>query len=206
MSEFEKMMEESLAREGLADGASIRESLEQGDLLDRFEKTRRIDEVTERVMRKYRGFDALQKFVVYLGLLEKSFVDYAGDREEMIKRYVEMEIRYFSQSSGINEDVFLQIYDKFSGDIKADRIGMVVQKIESEYPKNPEYKEFVIYLGKIFNSPKEILEKIVKRRMIEEKIKEIASDGKHSIDELEKIYEEFVQRLSDEGLIEKIKI
>ncbi len=166
-----------------------------------------IDKIVGKIEKECQ-FEVLKEFVRYLGSLESIFIDYSGNRRKIEEEYIKLEIKSFSISSGIDPSAFLVVLSMFKTQLKAVKIKAIANVIEEKCPNDlDDYQEFIDHLEKVFTAfeeGKDSDEEVIKKKLIEEKIRQLSSDGEPSREELERISVDFMQKLVEEGII-KIK-
>lgn len=168
----------------------------------------RIHIVAETLEKRYQDYRETREFVYFLRNIEEIFAHAKQEKwsverteEEMIKG----EIYLLSKMSGIEEGVFLTIYEEFthvSHDV--ERIQLIAKNLMDKYPgdesPNRECREFVGYARdallvfahtlhgeKAFDEITEAKAQIIRLRM-----ESMASDNVPPLSLLQKIYEEFI--------------
>lgn len=188
---------------------SFENELERGFLKlqekERMKKT--VDRIVEKIEKEYK-FKVLKDFVKYLGSLENIFIDYAGNRQKIEEEYISSEMEIFSMRSGIDPSAFSVVLSKFKTELRAEKIRAIANAIKENCPNDiDDYQEFIDHLEKvffIFEGGKDLDEKTIKEKILEEKIEQLSADGEPSKEELERISSDFMKKLVEEGII-KIK-
>lgn len=172
-----------------------------------------INIVCEKLKLKYEDYEYTEIFIEYLRSVETVFMhaeqgNWSVERtqDEMIKG----EIYIIAQDTGIDEEIFLNIYEEFrlvKNDV--DKIDEIAKRLMDKYSniedclECEDCKQFIEYVkeslllfSKTFSGDEgfdEVSE--VKEEAIFIKMKMIARDGKPPIEVLKEIYDEFLNKL-----------
>lgn len=173
----------------------------------------RMDLVCERLMQKYEDYDQTKTFVEYLRSIESVFMNAEKGKWSVEKTEEEMiraEIYLMSRSTGIDEQVFLSIYEEFrqtNHDVK--KVQEISDQLIEKYSnikdclECDDCKEFIMYVrDALLTFAKSIegnehFDEIaeVKEAMIKKQMKKFAEDNKPPLEILEEIYSEFTSEM-----------
>ncbi len=175
------------------------------------EHLERIHIVTEQLENKYDDYKETKEFVRFLKSIEEVFAHAANEKWSVEKTESEMiksEIYLLSQISGVDEMVFLAIYEEFThASHDVEKIQIIAKKLMDKYTEDiPHYiecKEFIMYVRdallvfahslsgeKAFDEVDEAKSRIIRLRM-----ELMAADNQPPLKLLESIYTEFVDEL-----------
>jgi len=188
---------------------SVENVFERGfwEIQERERMKEEVDRIVGRIEKECQ-FEVLKEFARYLGSLESIFIDYDGDKQKIEEEYIKLEIKSFSISSGIDPSAFSVVLSTFKTQLKAAKVKAIADLIEEQCPNDlDDYQEFIDHLEKVFTAfeeGKDSDEEVIKRKLIEEKIRQLSSDGEPAKEELERISGDFMKKLIEEGVI-KIK-
>lgn len=178
------------------------------NMQDRLE---RINVVAQTLEKKYQDYRETREFVYFLRNVEEIFAHAAEEKwsverteDEMIKS----EIYLLSKMSGIEEGVFLSIYEEFtrvSHDV--EKIQIVAKELMDRYPgdesPNRECREFIAYardallvFAHTLQGDREFDEVTeAKMQIIRVRMESMASDDVPPLQLLQQIYDEFMQEI-----------
>ncbi|EKE16509.1 MAG: hypothetical protein ACD_11C00004G0007 [uncultured bacterium] len=175
---------------------------EQVKIEKEFEK---IELVAEKITEKYKEYQSLQSFVLYLKGMEKVFAQAklsnwkdTKTKEELIKT----EMHFFSMDSGVDEDIFLTIRDDFGMVYTTvKQVYEATEKLLEKYAACAECKEFIEYMKKIsllfIEAKKENWDtQIIKENLYKYRMKKLSADGDPRLEVLEDVRMEFERELS----------
>ena len=171
----------------------------------------RFDIAEEVLKKKYGDYRETKEFIGFLRNVEEIFAAALKNKWTVEKTQDEMiksEIYLLSQSSGVDEEVFLHIYEEFkvtSSNVQtiqetADRL---LEVHAGDEPPHPECREFISFVRDtilLFAKTKagdtafdEIIE--VKQAMIYARMLKIAEDNDPPMEVLQNIFEEFTKAI-----------
>jgi len=178
-------------------------------------KLEAVDVVYEQLKTKYEDYDETEAFIEYLRSVEKVFLRAEEEKWSIEKTEEEMirgEIYVISQSTGIDENIFIAIYEEFkTAKHSVVKIQEIAQQLMEKYSniedcmECEDCREFIAYVKDslvVFSEAlhgNEDFDEIdeVKTKLIYERMKTIASSGKPPMEILKDIYNEFVTALKN---------
>jgi hypothetical protein len=178
------------------------------DMQDRLERIRIVAEALDQ---RYKDYQETRDFVYFLRNVEEIFVHASEERWSMEKTEEEMiksEIYLLSKTSGVEESVFLSIYEEFahtSHDV--EKIQFIARKLQDQYSgedeRDGECRDFIAYVrdtllvfAHALHDEKEFDEIIeIKARIIRLHMEAIASDNVPPLELLQEIYLEFMREI-----------
>ena len=180
-----------------------------------FEKKREVEDkkrIIENISSELKNkchYEILKTFIDYLASFEKIIVDFSGDREKIEEEYIKIEISSLASQAKIDPGVFSDIYSEFVQEMDLKNIELIREKILENCPNDiDDYQNFVDHLVDVFKKIYLILEEgkksdteSLKKRLIEEKINELLTDGEPSREEFERMAQEFEKKLKEEKII-----
>lgn len=167
----------------------------------------RLDIVTEMLEKKYGEYKETKEFIGFLRNVEEIFASALRNRWTVEKTQDELikgEIFLLSEISGVEEEVFLHIYEEFtavSGSVQAvqDVTRRLMDQYAGDTPPNPECREFIVFVRDTIllfaktmagdTSFDEIIE--VKKAIIHAHMMAHAEDNEPPLEVLQAIVEEF---------------
>lgn len=175
------------------------------------EHLERINIVTESLKKRYEDYDETKLFVEFLRSVEEVFVHAENERWSVEKTQDEMiksEIYLMSKMSGVDEVVFINIYEEFQkASQSAEKVQSVAHDMLTQYdsndPESQACREFIMFVrdsllvfmqtlsgSEAFDEVSEAKDQIIKMRM-----ESIASNNQPPINVLQNIYRDFVEEL-----------
>ncbi|PID51816.1 MAG: hypothetical protein CR972_05185 [Candidatus Moraniibacteriota bacterium] len=174
---------------------------------------KRMDIVCDKLLQKYENYDQTRAFIEYLRSIESVFMNAENGKWSVEKTQDEMikaEIYLISHETGIDEKVFMEIYEEFqkvNNDVKKtqeiaeqliERYSNIKDCIECD-----DCKKFIVYVrdallvfsqsiagSEQFDEIKEVREELIRKRM-----QIFAQDNRPPLEILEDIYKEFLQEV-----------
>jgi len=176
----------------------------------------RVNIVCEKLKSKYEDYEETKKFIDYLRSLESVFMSAEKEKWSVEKTQDEMikgEIYLMSQATGIDEEIFISIYEEFaqtSHDVaKIQEIAKVLIEKYTDVEDCYECDDcinFILYVkdalmvfSKSLDGNKDFDELgEVKVEFIKMQMQKMSQDDKPPFEILQEIYNEFVQELKND--------
>ncbi|MDO8240696.1 MAG: hypothetical protein Q7T51_01810 [Candidatus Moranbacteria bacterium] len=169
-------------------------------------KLEKVEVAYVKTVEKYGEYSDLRSFMEYVRTVEKLFIE-DGFRKHSLDQskheLIEIKIKLLAKNSSMSEDALNLMYDYFKkAGQSVDRIYAVTEELLGKNAGNPDRQDFILYVRDIFvnflNAEKEnIGVDELKNRLIEARMKVLASDGNPDLLSLEKIYSEFRELLNN---------
>lgn len=191
---------------------NIFENININKIFEKKSEEKKIKEEIDKIAEKMKSdchYEVLKLFVDYLASFEKIIVDFSGDREKIEEEYIKIEIESLSSQAKLDPGVFSVIYTQFVQEMDLKNIEMIREKILEKCPNDiDDYENFVDHLVGVFKKIYLILEEeknsdieSLKKRLIDEKMNELLTDGEPTRDEFEKIIIDFETELTKRKII-----
>ncbi len=173
----------------------------------------RINIVCEKLKNKYEDYEETKEFIEYLKSIENVFATAKKESWSIEKTEDELikgEIYLMSQSTGISEEIFFNIYEEFSqANHNVEKIQKIASTLIEKYSNVKdcfecegciEFIEYVKNALFVFSKSlegNEAFDEIgeVKIELIKSQMQKLSKDDRPPFEILQEIYEEFVTEL-----------
>ncbi len=169
-----------------------------------------IEEAALSLEKEYGSYEEVVLFIRYLRDFQYLLMRFPStkDSEEFKEEYIKMEISSISAQAKMDPVIFNVIYQLFKKKVSLESIEEIVDELLSDekYSGDKDCREFILHVGRIYrifiendkSDPKELREEI-----IQEKIKELSSDGVPPEEKLNEILKNFDQRLIEKNILKQ---